>query len=158
MTSDPLDEVDKSIIHFLQQDARNTTAADIAEHVDVTPNTVRNRIQHLEESGIIEGYIPIINYERAKYPLVVDVICTAPMINRKELAEDALNLNGVVRVQERMSGRRNVIITVVASEGDELTEVATSLHNIGFTVEAKELVKNSLVQPFDNFSSNNDDE
>ena len=33
MSSDELDEIDRGILHLLQQDARNCSAADIAEKV-----------------------------------------------------------------------------------------------------------------------------
>jgi DNA-binding Lrp family transcriptional regulator len=44
---------------------------EIAEEVDVSASTVRNRIDRLEEAGVIEGYYPKINYERANFPLHV---------------------------------------------------------------------------------------
>jgi DNA-binding Lrp family transcriptional regulator len=37
----------------------------------VSASTVRNRIDRLEEAGVIEGYYPKINYERANFPLHV---------------------------------------------------------------------------------------
>ncbi|ADD06090.2 Lrp/AsnC family transcription regulator [Natrialba magadii ATCC 43099] len=154
MSDDPLDDVDRGILHLLQQDARNYSAADIADHVGVTANTVRNRIQRLEEGGIIDGYVPRINYEQAGYQLAVDMICTAPITNRSGLASEALDVDGVVQVRERMTGRRNVTITAIAAESDDLTEIATQLDEIGLTVESEELVKNVHVQPFDNFASN----
>ncbi|WP_293026987.1 Lrp/AsnC family transcriptional regulator [Natronococcus sp.] len=67
MASEELDEVDRAILYLLQEDARFNSAADIAGKVDVTANTVRNRIQRLEERGIIRGYIPLIDYEQADY-------------------------------------------------------------------------------------------
>lgn len=63
MSIDELDELDRGILHCLQEDARNNSAADIAEKVGVTANTVRNRIQRLEEEGVIQKYTPIIDYE-----------------------------------------------------------------------------------------------
>jgi len=62
MSSTPLDEVDRGILFVLQQDARNTTIAEIADEVEVSSSTVRNRIDRLEDEGVIEGYYPKINY------------------------------------------------------------------------------------------------
>lgn len=50
-----LDDVDRSILYMLQQDARNSTAQDIADRAGVSASTVRNRIDQLEADGIIEG-------------------------------------------------------------------------------------------------------
>ncbi|MEA5388099.1 winged helix-turn-helix transcriptional regulator [Haloarculaceae archaeon H-GB11] len=67
MDDNPLDEVDRSILHQLQLNARQTDT-EIAEKVDVTSTTVRNRLDKLEEKGVIRGYYPEINYEQAGYP------------------------------------------------------------------------------------------
>ena len=50
-----VDEVDKRILYRLAQDARNTATSDIAEEMDVTSATIRNRIEQLEEQGILRG-------------------------------------------------------------------------------------------------------
>lgn len=151
MDPETLDDVDQRILYLLQRDARNNTATDIAEHVGVTANTVRNRIDRLEERGILTGYIPLVDYERADYQLEVDVICTAPITERTALALEAIDVEGVVHVRERMTGRRNVIATAIAAESDDLTAIASQLNDIGLTVESEELVKNDHVHPFDHF-------
>lgn len=153
MDSETLDDVDRGILHLLQQDARNHSATDIAEEVGVTANTVRNRIRRLEERDIINGYVPLIDYEQADYQLEVDVICTASINERSSLAQQALEVDGVVHVRERMTGRQNVIVTAIAAESADLTVIATRLDDIGLTVEAEELVKNNYVQPFDHFGA-----
>lgn len=69
MAQDVLDETDRGILYLLQQNARETTAAEIAEAVGVSAGTVRNRIDRLEEQGVLEGYIPDIDYETAGFEL-----------------------------------------------------------------------------------------
>lgn len=151
MDPESLDDTDRGILHMLQEDARNHSATDIAEEVGVTANTVRNRIRRLEARGIIDGYVPLVDYEQAGYQLEVDMICTAPITDRASLAQKSMEISGIVHVRERMTGRRNVIATAVVAENDELTAIATRLDDIGLAVEAEELVKNDHVQPFDHF-------
>ena len=151
MNPEVLDEIDRGILHLLQKDARNHSAAAIAEEVDVTANTVRNRIRRLEEEGIVEGYAPLLDYERADFQVKVAMICTAPSPGRTALAEEALDVAGVVEVRELMTGKRNVIVTAVAAETERMTEVASALHDIGLAIEEEELVKNDYAQPFDHF-------
>lgn len=151
MASEELDEVDSAILHLLQEDARFNSATDIAGKVDVTANTVRNRIQHLEERGIIQGYVPLVDYEQADYQLRVIMRCTAPIPKRPELAQKALDIEGVIEVQELMAGRRNVEVTVVAAEGDQMTNAASALTELGFEIDDEELVKSNYKQPFDHF-------
>ena len=73
-----LDDVDRGVLYGLQQDARNATAGEIANEVDVSASTVRNRITNLVEHGIIEGYYPKLDYEKAGCALRVLFIATAP--------------------------------------------------------------------------------
>jgi DNA-binding Lrp family transcriptional regulator len=58
-----VDEIDKRVLYHLARDARNTTAAEIANEMEVTPATIRNRIKQLEAEGILRGYLADINYK-----------------------------------------------------------------------------------------------
>lgn len=151
MARELLDEVDRGILHSLQQDARNISAAAIAEEVGVTANTVRNRITDLENRGIIEGYEPVINYENADYQIKVVMICTAPITERSVLAQEALDVSGVTHVREIMTGKKNVFVTAVTEENEKMTAIASQLTELGLVIEAEELVKNDYSQPFDHF-------
>jgi len=61
-----LDEIDRRIIHALMDDARTISAPTIAEELNVSPGTIRNRIAQLEENGVITGYHASIDFERAE--------------------------------------------------------------------------------------------
>ncbi|SEW03012.1 Lrp/AsnC family transcriptional regulator [Natrinema salifodinae] len=148
-----LDEVDKAIVHSLQQDARHNTATDIAEDVDVTANTVRNRIRRLEEEGVIAGYLPIIDYEQTAKAMHMVVQCTVPIDERGDYAKTALEIRGVVGVREVMTGHRNLRIDLVAEDTDEITAAVSRLQKQGMDVEEQELLKAEHLQPFDHFAS-----
>jgi DNA-binding Lrp family transcriptional regulator len=151
MSSPELDAVDRGILHLLQEDARNNTAADIADAVGVTANTVRNRIDRLEERDVITGYVPEVRYEQAGYQLKVSIECSAPVPDRTDLAHRALEIDGVVAVRELMTGRGNIQITVVADESEDVTRAAAEVHEIGLEIDAEELVKNDHARPFSHF-------
>ncbi|WP_408959376.1 Lrp/AsnC family transcriptional regulator [Natrinema sp. 74] len=148
-----LDEIDRGILHHLQRDARHNTATDIAADVDVTANTVRNRISRLEEAGVIKGYVPIIDYERTEQSMHMVVQCTVPIHERGEFAEAALDIDGVVAVREVMTGHRNLRIDLVAADTDEITAAVSQLQQQGIEVDEQELLKAEYLQPFDNFGS-----
>lgn len=147
----PLDDVDRAILQLLQRDARNATAVEMAEAIGVSDGTVRNRIANLEERGVIEGYVPTVNYERAGYPLELNISCSARISDREELAKKALQIEGVVEVSELMSGRRNIQVMAVAPTHDELTEIAVALDELGLDVENEELVSHHYFRPFNHF-------
>lgn len=58
MFASELDEIDRATLRLLGEDARNTTPVDIARQLPVSDGAVRNRIERMEETGVIEGYLP----------------------------------------------------------------------------------------------------
>jgi DNA-binding Lrp family transcriptional regulator len=59
-----LDNLDNTIVNLLLEDGR-MSYSDIAERVGVSRTAVKNRVKHLEDSGIIKGYKAVINTENA---------------------------------------------------------------------------------------------
>lgn len=57
-----LDQIDRKILHFLQENARITNA-DLAEKVGLSPTPCLRRLRRLETEGIIKGYRTEINRE-----------------------------------------------------------------------------------------------
>jgi len=146
-----LDDVDRGILFVLQRDARNTTIDEIATEVDVSASTVRNRIDQMETEGIIEGYYPKIDYERANFPLHVLFVCSAPAERREELAAEALQSLGVVDVRELLTGMENIHIEAVATDTRDLTDISNDLSKVGFEVVSSEIITNHSVRPWSEF-------
>jgi len=146
-----LDDVDRGILFVLQRDARNTTIDEIATEVDVSASTVRNRIDQMETEGVIEGYYPKIDYERANFPLHVLFVCSAPAERREELAAEALQSQGVVDVRELLTGMENIHIEAVATDTRDLTDISNDLSKVGFEVVSSEIITNHSVRPWSEF-------
>ena len=64
-----MDRLDKRIITCLNKNARKSYRK-IAKELCVSLATVANRIKNMEDAGIIQGYIPIINQEKVGYELI----------------------------------------------------------------------------------------
>ncbi|QLG28324.1 AsnC family transcriptional regulator [Halorarum halophilum] len=151
MSTDPLDELDFGILHLLQEDARHISPVDMEDELPVSDTTIRNRIEKLEDRGIIEGYVPLIDYEKAGFPLRVKFVCTAPVKERAKLAEEALELHNVVDVEEMLSARENVRIMVVTNHSEDLHEVTERIDDLGLTIEREGLVRRIHRRPFNHF-------
>lgn len=136
-----MDDVDRSIISILQDDARNNTNAYISEQVGLAQSTVGKRIKQLEQSGIITGYFPDIDYDRAGFPLRVLFICSTSVAERREAIEQVVELPGVVLVKELMTGDGNLHIEGVGSEHDDITRLATAIDDFGIDINEEILVK-----------------
>lgn len=150
MCDSPLDDVDRGILHLLQEDARYTIT-DIANEVGVSGNTVRNRIERLTDRGVIKGYAVDINYKEAGLDLHFAFTCTASITEREELAKRALDVPGVVKVRGLMTGRENIHIEGVGTDAEDITRIAMKLDSLGLDVVSEGLVRNDYSKPFAEF-------
>lgn len=145
-----LDDVDRGILHLLQENARGITDTDMADMVGTSASTVRNRIDYLED-GVIRGYHPEIDYEEAGFDLHLFIVCRAPTAKRTELAEKALTLTGVINVREMTTGAHNIHIESVAVDSDMADETLTGIENLDLEIVSSQLIKEFHVQPFNHF-------
>lgn len=145
--TDKLDDVDREILHRIQDDARNNSNSEIAEDVGVSPSTISKRIKKLERSNIISGYTPNIDYNAAGYPLHVLFICNTPITERAGVIEQVLEIPGVVNVKELMSGNQNLHIEVVGREHEDITQLAIEIGDIGAQIIEEVLVKSEAGKP-----------
>ncbi len=146
-----VDEIDKRILYYLAQDARNTNATAIAEEMEVTPATIRNRIQQLEEKGILRGYLADIDYKSIDGHVSYQFTCTAPIPDRDKIVQAALEVSGVISVRELMTGKENIAITVVGSDTDDIGQVAGTLSDLGLEIEDESVIEAEYHRPYDPF-------
>jgi DNA-binding Lrp family transcriptional regulator len=122
-----LDEVDRRILYRLMEDARDTSAPDIAEEVNVSAGTIRNRIHRLEDLGIIRGYHAGVDFELAAGKLTNLFVCSAPVSDREKFAKQVLEIPGVVDVRELMAGQRNLHVTAVGDDMNDITRISRAV-------------------------------
>lgn len=146
-----LDDIDRRILYALMQDARNTTAASIAEQANVSGATIRNRIHKLEDVGLIRGYAAHVDFEAAGGKLTNLYLCNVPIAEREALAQRARRLPGVVNVRTLMTGRRNLHVLAVGENTEDLQQVARNLSQLGIEIEDEDLVEDEFVSPYDPF-------
>ena len=156
MTDDAIDDVDGAILYALQEDARNSSSGDIAERTGTSDSTVRKRIQRLESDGVIKGYSAEVDYQKSGYPLRMLLYCTASIPERGELLPEILEIDGVVSVQELVTGEQNLLVTVVGESDGDITPVAQELLNMGLTVADEVLVRSHETTPFGTFNGETD--
>ncbi|KAA9395859.1 winged helix-turn-helix transcriptional regulator [Haloarcula sp. CBA1130] len=155
MADEEIDDVDRAILYALQEDARNMSSGDIAARTDTSDSTVRKRINHLESSEIIKGYSADVDYQQAGYPLRMLLYCTASIPERGDLIPEILDIDGVVSVQELVTGEENLLVTVVGESDSDITPVAQALLDMGLTVADEVLVRSHETTPFGKFDSGN---
>jgi DNA-binding Lrp family transcriptional regulator len=151
MTEDSVDDTDRAILHALQEDARNLSSDEIATRAGIAGSTVRKRIRRLESAGVIKGYSADVDYGKSGYPLRMLLFCTAPIPERGELIPRILEIDGVVSVQELVTGEQNLLVTAVGESDNDITPVARELLDMGLTVADEVLVRSHETTPFGKF-------
>ena len=146
-----LDDLDRRIIHALMQDGR-ATATSIAENANVSGATVRNRVEKLEQIGIITGYRAHINFEAAGGKLRNLYLCNVPVPEREALAHEARAIPGVINVRSLMTGRRNLHILAVGESTKDLQRISRSLSKLGIEIEDEDLLEDELFDPYEPFN------
>ncbi len=152
MSDEALDDVDRAILYALQEDARNFSSGDIAERTGTSDSTVRKRIQRLESEGLIKGYSAEVDYEKSGYPLRMLLFCTASIHERGDRVAEILEIDGVVSVQELVTGDGNLLVTAVGESDSDITPVAEALLEMGLTVTDEVLVRSHEMTPFGGFA------
>jgi DNA-binding Lrp family transcriptional regulator len=147
MSDEDIDDVDRAILYALQENARNMSSGDIAERTGTSDSTVRKRIQRLESDGVIKGYSAEIDYQRSGYPLRMLLFCTAAIPDRGDLIPEILEIDGVVSVQELVTGDQNLLVTAVGESDSDITPVAQQLLELGLTVADEVLVRSHETTP-----------
>lgn len=140
MAAYQLDEVDKQLLGLLQENARYT-ALELADEVGVSDNTVHNRIERLEDEGIITGYTTTVDHDRAGLRLFFLFVCTTRISERAAVAQEALELPQVVEVTEVMSGERNLLIKTYGAEDEDISHVATQMDELDLEIIDEKMIK-----------------
>ena len=150
-----LDQIDRQIIYKLMVDARNASAPKIAEEVGVTGATIRNRIANLEEHGLIEGYHPTINFERADDSLMNVFLCHTTFGNVETAARQLGAVPGVINVRELMGGRINLHVLAVGSDTTDLRRIGREIENLNIEIEDEYLLQKDHHFPYSPYGPDN---
>lgn len=146
-----LDETNRAVLYLLQRDARRLTTQEMAEKIGVSASTVRNRIEQMEEEGVIRGYHPIVDYDEAGLQLHMVFTCSAPSHERERLALEARNVASVIAIAEVIDGKDNIQIEAVGVNTDDIARINDDLEDLGLEVVDSKILKSYHTQPFDHF-------
>jgi Lrp/AsnC family leucine-responsive transcriptional regulator len=94
-----LDGTDRRILELLQADGRMSNA-DLAEAIHLSPSATLRRVRRLEESGVIGGYVMLV--DAAKVGLPTSVFVEITLSSQHEDVLDAFEAK-VVEIPEVMS-------------------------------------------------------
>jgi len=115
-----LDDLDWKILQALRENAKQTYS-ETGRLLNVAHSTVYERIKKMEEHGIIEKYMAVVDFERAgmKHITAVMTIITDPKESEK-VAEKLSKFNNVLEVYTSLSEELLIIAKVIAGDQSEL--------------------------------------
>ena len=143
-----LDDVDRQLLDLLQEKARYS-AVELAEEIGVSDNTIHNRMERLEEAGVITGYVARVAHDRTGYEHQFLFSCTARISDRTTAAEKALAIPEVIEVTELMTGQRNLLIRAVGIDDENITRIAERIDDLDVEIDDESLIRDEQAKPLD---------
>ncbi|MGE4250018.1 MAG: Lrp/AsnC family transcriptional regulator [Parvibaculaceae bacterium] len=122
--SSPYDALNRQIVRLMQNDGRMSFRA-IADLLNVSEGTVRNRVTWMKEAGVLT-IVAVIDPTAIRYRADAMLgIKVAPGKSPAQVADRLGKFNGVVYVLW-VSGRYDLLVEVVFDTHDELTNFLTT--------------------------------
>ena len=108
-----LDATDRAILHILQDDAR-VTNNELAERVHLSPSACLRRVRRLEDQGVIDRYVTLVDPEAIGRPTTVFVEIS--LSSQEESQLDAFEAQVVARPEvvscHLMAGNADYLVQV----------------------------------------------
>lgn len=127
-----MDELDREILDILRRDAR-TPYTEIANKVETSEGTIRNRVERLVESGVIERFTVATRTGnvRAMIDVGVDV-----NVSTGDLTERLVEYEEIDLVWQ-VSGEEDIVLVVDAADTKDLNELITQVRELDEVVSTK---------------------
>ena len=127
-----MDETDSRILEVLKRDAR-MPYTEVAEEVGTSEGTVRNRVERMEDEGVIRRFTvsTSVGNVRAMIEVEVDVD-----VETSEVSERVVSWEGVDFVWE-VSGDEDIIVVVDVADTSEVNDLITRIRQIDETVSTR---------------------
>ncbi len=133
MPIQPLDRIDREILHHLQSNARLTNL-ELAERVNLSASPCLRRVKLLEERGIIRRYATLLDPRQVGLPISVFVSVSLRSQDRQALIGFEHSVQDCPEVMEcyLMTGTSDYLLRVVVPDLDAYeTFLSAKLTNIG---------------------------
>ena len=112
-----LDRIDRRMLAVLQEDGRIANSA-LARRVGLSESATLRRLRRLEDSGLIDGYVLLVNQARAGKPgnIFVEIALTAQEEAALSAFEAAVQDRPEILACYLMSGEYDYLLRVVVAD------------------------------------------
>jgi Lrp/AsnC family transcriptional regulator for asnA, asnC and gidA len=116
-----LDDTDRAILRALQSDAR-TPFSEIAREIDMSSATVHDRVNRMEEAGVIKGYHANVDAKAVGLGTSAVVGLRIEQGREEETLDRLAEIEGVQEVN-LTTGEWDIILRVYAEDTDSLRDL-----------------------------------
>lgn len=112
-----LDQVDRKILHLLQQDA-SMTIKELSEKVHLSPTPCWKRIQRMQDNGVIRSRVALLNPDKVNAGITVFLAVKTDKHNAEwsqQFAEVMSSFPEIVEIY-RMSGEVDYLLRIVVPD------------------------------------------
>ena len=119
-----LDRIDRRMLAVLQEDGRIANSA-LARRVGLSESATLRRLRRLEDSGLIDGYVLLVNQARAGKPgnIVVEIALTAQEEAALSAFEAAVQDRPEILECYLMSGEYDDLLRVVVADVEDFERI-----------------------------------
>ena len=119
-----LDDIDRSILRLLQQDATMSIAA-VAKSIGLSQTPCWRRIRRLNESGLITGRVTLLDPARAGFGLTVFALISFKVVDEATMNAFEEAVQAIDRIVEcySVTGPRDFLMRIVAEDVTEYEQL-----------------------------------
>ena len=122
-----IDEKDKSILNLLENDGR-IQYSKISNILNISPDTVKYRIDKLKENGVIENFEPIVNFSKIGFLQYASIIKFSYLNNKNEnLFLDLIKKTEIIIKAIKNLSNYEYFLVFVCEKKDEILKFKDSL-------------------------------
>ncbi len=131
MQNSPITGLDWQILELFQQDGR-ITISEIAQQLGRSRSNISERIEKLQDSGVISGFSVEVNPEKMGFGINAFVRLTASSHNHRDIIKQLTTVPEVAECHV-LTGSELVIMRVIARDMSHLRTVVDSFTQLGST-------------------------
>ena len=119
-----MDKVDRQILHEVQLNGRITNG-ELAQQINLSESACLRRVKKLEQSGLLRGYVALLDQSMAGYPDNVFVSITLHSQQQSDLAAFEAAVRALPEVMEcyLMSGDADFLLRVIVSDARDYERI-----------------------------------
>ncbi len=123
-------EKEINVLKMLVENGR-VTYTEIAKRLDMSPAGVMKKVKKLEEAGIVTGYTALVDHSKLGKPYKYMIFLKGEAGKTASVARKLKEVLGSSILEiHRITGVYDIIIKLIASEGDELTDLLAKIQSV----------------------------